>query len=343
MLRTEKGKADTTARHVLQVLAEHAHKDGTGARPSLLRIEYRSGHDERTIRRALRRLECGGLIEPDGVAASGCVSYRLHLSRRRPDSDLEELKAKRERERAATAERVRRHRTRVTDAESVTETASESVTGPEVTDAESVRNASSDRYEPDVTDAVSVCNGRNAPRTVNEPSVKEEPSSEPPAPDDSIPGQTCLIAAAEEAAAGKPRRARKKKASEKAAKPPRPDVDRICEHLADRIAANGSLRPTITQEWRDSARLLMDKDGRTEEQVHTAIDWCQDHDFWRSNIRSVPTLRKQYDQLRLQAMRDRGKQHTPYRNPADPAVYDEDFFAAVPAAPATDYDEDFFQ
>jgi hypothetical protein len=35
--------------------------------------------------------------------------------------------------------------------------------------------------------------------------------------------------------------------------------------------------------------------------VSKAIDWCQDHEFWRINIMSMPTLRKQYDRLRLQA------------------------------------------
>ncbi len=87
------------------------------------------------------------------------------------------------------------------------------------------------------------------------------------------------------------------------AKPPRDDVDRLCDHLADRIEGNGSRRPAITQGWRDAARLLLDRDGRTETQVHTCIDWCQDDEFWRANILSMPKLRKQYEQLRLQALR----------------------------------------
>lgn len=89
------------------------------------------------------------------------------------------------------------------------------------------------------------------------------------------------------------------------AKPPRPDVDRLCEHLASRIEANGSKRPAITQKWRDAARLMLDKDGRTEEQATAAIDWCQDDEFWRANILSMPKLREKYEQLRLQAARSR--------------------------------------
>lgn len=83
----------------------------------------------------------------------------------------------------------------------------------------------------------------------------------------------------------------------------RDDVERVCGHLADRIEANGSKRPQIGQRWRDAARLLIDKDGRTEQQVHNAIDWCQDDEFWRVNVMSMPTLREKYDRLRLAAQR----------------------------------------
>jgi hypothetical protein len=91
------------------------------------------------------------------------------------------------------------------------------------------------------------------------------------------------------------------------AKPPslpdRPDVERLCARLADRIEANGSKRPVISRKWRDAARLLIDKDGRTEEQVSACIDWSQDDEFWRGNIMSMPTLREKYDRLRLDAIR----------------------------------------
>lgn len=83
----------------------------------------------------------------------------------------------------------------------------------------------------------------------------------------------------------------------------RPDVERLCIHLADRIEGNGSKRPNVTQAWRDAARRLLDRDNRTEEQVMRAIDWCQDDEFWRANILSMPKLRERYDALRLQAQR----------------------------------------
>jgi hypothetical protein len=84
----------------------------------------------------------------------------------------------------------------------------------------------------------------------------------------------------------------------------RPDVDRLCQHLADRMVDNGTVRPLITKRWRDAARLMLDKEGRTEEQVHAAIDWCQSDGFWKANILSMPKLREKYDQLRLAAQRN---------------------------------------
>jgi hypothetical protein len=51
---------------------------------------------------------------------------------------------------------------------------------------------------------------------------------------------------------------------------------------------------------------MLDRDGRTEQEVHGAIEWCQGDEFWRANILSLPKLREKYDQLRLQAQRRSG-------------------------------------
>lgn len=82
----------------------------------------------------------------------------------------------------------------------------------------------------------------------------------------------------------------------------RPEVEELCNLLADCIEANGSKRPTITDRWRDAARLLLDRDGRTTEQVAWIIQWSQTDEFWRGNILSMPTLRRQFDRLRLKAV-----------------------------------------
>lgn len=135
MPRTGKGKPDTTARHVLQVLAEHASPTGTDAHPSVLRIQYRSGYDRTTVQRALRRLEDADLIVRTGTT-EGRTRYSLSMELHRPATDWSELEREEDDFRAAAAERKRRSRAkRVTHAESVTVTDAEGVT---VTDAESV-------------------------------------------------------------------------------------------------------------------------------------------------------------------------------------------------------------
>lgn len=135
MLRTDKGKPDTTARHVLQALAEHARPDGTNAHPSVLRMQYRTGYDRSTVQRALRRLETGGLIAKDGTI-DGRTRYKLAMNLRRPESDWTDLEREEDDFRAAAAERKRRSREKgVTHATPVTVTHAESVT---VTHAESV-------------------------------------------------------------------------------------------------------------------------------------------------------------------------------------------------------------
>jgi hypothetical protein len=81
---------------------------------------------------------------------------------------------------------------------------------------------------------------------------------------------------------------------------PRPDVEELCEHL-HRLLVAKDVKVNITQEWRDSARLLLDRDGRDLAEARRLIDWCQRDDFWGKNILSMPKFRKQYDQLRLKA------------------------------------------
>lgn len=79
----------------------------------------------------------------------------------------------------------------------------------------------------------------------------------------------------------------------------RDDVERLCQHLANSIEDRGAKKPTITKAWRTSARLLLDKDGYTEQQVVWLIDRSAADDFWSANILSMPKLREKADQLKL--------------------------------------------
>jgi hypothetical protein len=112
---------------------------------------------------------------------------------------------------------------------------------------------------------------------------------------------------------------------------PREDVERVCRHLQQRMVDNGYVKPAITNRWREAARLLLDRDKRTEAQVIAAIDWAQNHEFWRANIKSLPKLRTQYDTLRLQASARGGKSNvTPVdfgaqpKDPKDRPLYAAD-------------------
>jgi hypothetical protein len=117
------------------------------------------------------------------------------------------------------------------------------------------------------------------------------------------------IAADREATAERQRRWRekhgKKKPSSKPEEPPRPEVEELCKHLADRIEGNENKRPNITKAWRDAARLLVDEDKHTVDEVRKAIDWCQSNEFWRRHIMSMSKLREKYDTLRMQATDER--------------------------------------
>lgn len=115
----------------------------------------------------------------------------------------------------------------------------------------------------------------------------------------------------------------------------RPEVEMLCDKLADAVAANGVKRPTKTKAARDAARLLLDKDGYTLDQVLWMINWATTHEFWRSNILSMAKLRDKFDQMKLQAL---DSKHRPaagtFGGPVDvEAVLGKDYWT-VPEAPA---------
>lgn len=85
----------------------------------------------------------------------------------------------------------------------------------------------------------------------------------------------------------------------------RADVTMLCTLLADLIEGNGSKRPTIGKGWLDAARLMIDNDHRTVEDAAALIRWCQQDEFWRGNILSMPKFREKYDQLRLASQKRR--------------------------------------
>lgn len=54
--------------------------------------------------------------------------------------------------------------------------------------------------------------------------------------------------------------------------------------------------------WLDAARLLIDTDGREPREVVKVLRWCQQDEFWKTNILSWPKFREKYPQLRGRAL-----------------------------------------
>src|SRR5690606_36237777 len=87
----------------------------------------------------------------------------------------------------------------------------------------------------------------------------------------------------------------------------RPEIDRLLDYLDTKIEANGAKKPSRSKRNRDAVRLMLDRDGRTAEQVRAAIDYATGDEFWRANILCASKLREKYDQLSLSAQRAKWK------------------------------------
>ncbi|MGE4178089.1 MAG: hypothetical protein AB7G65_19870 [Thermoleophilia bacterium] len=79
---------------------------------------------------------------------------------------------------------------------------------------------------------------------------------------------------------------------------------RLCQLLA-KHAEQQTLQPTrVTKKWLDAARLMVDRDGLTPEQIERAIAWVSADSFWAANVLSMPTLRAKWGTLVAHARRD---------------------------------------
>jgi hypothetical protein len=79
----------------------------------------------------------------------------------------------------------------------------------------------------------------------------------------------------------------------------------LCDVLVLAMHRNEAKVPSpLPKKWLDDARLMIDRDGRDPHQAKALIEWAANDSFWRSNILSMPTFRKQYDKLRLASERD---------------------------------------
>lgn len=93
---------------------------------------------------------------------------------------------------------------------------------------------------------------------------------------------------------------------------PRADVAALCSLLVDLMVSNGCRRPTISKAWQDAARRLIDLDKIEPAEAERVMRWALTDDFWKGNVHSMPTFRKQFDRLRIQSTNGNG--HRPSRN-----------------------------
>lgn len=104
---------------------------------------------------------------------------------------------------------------------------------------------------------------------------------------------------------------KRKRGRPKVSDEPRSDVDALCDRLVKLMVANGCKQPEITKKWRDAARLMLDTDKREFDKAMRLLEWCQKDEFWQSNILSMPTFRRQYEQLRIKANNEWKRSHIP--------------------------------
>lgn len=89
-----------------------------------------------------------------------------------------------------------------------------------------------------------------------------------------------------------------------AADPVRDDVLEVCRVVADHAELVTGKRPQIGKRWEQQARLMLDADGHTVDDVRAVMAWVTASSFWSPNVLSVPKLRDKWPTLVGQARRD---------------------------------------
>lgn len=132
----------------------------------------------------------------------------------------------------------------------------------------------------------------------------DDSSRDDPSCDDQAPGHVTISGGPEPSV--EPSAKKTSSSSSQRSALEREDVDRLCGLLAALIQQRdpkAKLNPA-SETWRDPMRLLLDRDGRSIDEVERVIRWCQADDFEHSNVLSPGKLRKRFTQLLAKANRD---------------------------------------
>jgi uncharacterized protein (DUF488 family) len=68
--------------------------------------------------------------------------------------------------------------------------------------------------------------------------------------------------------------------------------------------------------WANTIRLMREQDKRTHKQIQDVFLWANRDPFWKANVMSPDSLRKQLDKLEVQ-MRNKGQSGTAGKSMAD--------------------------
>ena len=96
------------------------------------------------------------------------------------------------------------------------------------------------------------------------------------------------------------RKREREEAKASSSEPSRPDVERVIQSFSGLLKAN-DVKHKPGQSWRTAARLLIDKDGYTPEQILFVARFATTDEFWQSNILSIPKLRDKFEALKIKA------------------------------------------
>lgn len=86
-----------------------------------------------------------------------------------------------------------------------------------------------------------------------------------------------------------------------ASEPERPDVEHVITSFSGLLKANDVKHNKPGKAWKDAARLLIDKDGYTVDQILYVARYATADEFWKSNILSLPKLREKFEALKIKA------------------------------------------
>jgi hypothetical protein len=94
--------------------------------------------------------------------------------------------------------------------------------------------------------------------------------------------------------------ARERSMSERDALPV-PGAQVLCDRLAELMKGNDPKAKTgeHTKLWLEAADRLIRIDERHFEEALAVLEWSQQDEFWKTNVLSMPTFRKQYPRLRM--------------------------------------------